>query len=280
MINPPSIKRFELLAQQHQFLVTKEYRRFAEFCQACMEERYIGICHGKPGVGKTLSARHFAHWDTYLRYINPEQQTLDDELSILADCNTVFYTTPVLAAPKKTRVQLLENIADFTSQIQQVKQRLGLTDDTRRVVFEHCQLIIIDEADRLKMTTLEELRDFYDHLQVGMILIGMPGIEKRLSRYPQFYSRIGFAHEFKLLDNIQAKTIVNQFLTDSGMTIDMEQPAHQEVISTVIRITNGNFRLIQRLFKQIKRILRVNKLTEVSTEVVETARDCLVIGSK
>ncbi|CAD5902565.1 conserved hypothetical protein [Carnobacterium maltaromaticum] len=43
---------------------------------------------------------------------------------------------------------------------------------------------------------------------------------------------------------------------------------------------NGNFRLIQRLFSQIERILKINNLTIITTEVVEAARDSLVIGIK
>jgi hypothetical protein len=49
-------------------------------------------------------------------------------------------------------------------------------------------------------------------------------------------------------------------------------------MTTIMRITGGNFRLIERLFSQIDRVLKINELKVVTREVVETARESLVIG--
>ncbi len=46
------------------------------------------------------------------------------------------------------------------------------------------------------------------------------------------------------------------------------------------RITGGNLRLVQRLFSQIDRILEINELTAITKEVVDTAREALIIGPR
>lgn len=84
-----------------------------------------------------------------------------------------------------------------------------------------------------------------------MVLIGMPGIEKRLSRYPQLYFRIGFAHEFDNLSKDEIHHILEYKWADLGIDIKLEDFSDYEAITTIMKITKGNFRLIHRLFAQI-----------------------------
>jgi len=62
------------------------------------------------------------------------------------------------------------------------------------------------------------------------------------------------------------------------LTLLADDLTDAEAIAAVTRITGGNFRLLQRLFTQIERILQINHLRTVTKDVVDAAREGLVIG--
>jgi AAA domain len=156
-------------------------------------------------------------------------------------------------------------------------QTFQLYEARKRAVPDPTTLILVDEADRLHMNSLEQMRSIFDEGNAGMVLIGMPGIEKRIAHFPQLYSRIGFVHEFRSLDATEMRELLEKRWTPVGVTLP-DQPFAPEVIARLIRMTGGNFRLLTRLLTQIERVLEVNNLQTLSTEVVEAARDSLVIG--
>ena len=110
-----------------------------------------------------------------------------------------------------------------------------------------------------------------------MVLIGMPGIEKRLARFPQFYSRIGFVHEFRPLSADEIRQLLERRWMPPGVKLPPGS-IDASAAAAIIRITGGNFRLLNRLLTQVERILEINALSAVTKEAVKAARESLVIG--
>lgn len=258
------------------FVVTKEHRRFVEFADACRRDRYIGLCCGPPGVGKTLSAHRYASWHELAPLLQrPHKHFAQGEHR--PDRHTLAYTPAVSATPRMIDSELRTLGASLAT------IRTADPFDRRCLEVPHgspefVELLIIDEADRLGTPALEQLRDRYDRSRLGLILIGMPGIEKRLARYPQLYSRVGFVHRYRPLSADEQAFVLARHWPHLGLH-DPDDYTTAEALAAITRITSGNFRLTSRLMAQVERVLDINQLRTVTKEVVETARENLVIGT-
>lgn len=147
------------------FLITKEYRRFVEFCNACQRECYIGLCYGPPGVGKTVSARHYAKWHL-LEHRLPRNRPYLPLPPEVASCHTLFYTPEVSNTPRGIKEDIKEMRLRLNRFVEEAAHRPG-DPPMMGAPPDHCRLIVVDEADRLKMPGLEQFRDIYDRGAMG-----------------------------------------------------------------------------------------------------------------
>jgi hypothetical protein len=220
-------------------------------------------------VGKTLSARHYANWDKVQAYWNHQSQTkpLLKEVSkgtvVFYTSPVVGSPGHLEHEISKTRSLLhnaiIERIRRYEdARMRRLLHRAEKLRDAKRnpdgyrsvqaVTAENAfyeqrnramrvastspdptALLVIDEADRLKMAGLEQVRSIFDHGGIGLVLIGMPGIEKRLARYPQFYSRIGFVHEFRPLGAGEIRQLLEQGWVPPGVNL-LKQPWDPETV--------------------------------------------------
>lgn len=170
------------------FIETKGYRRFAEFCEACRHYKYIGLCYGLPGVGKTESAKYYSRVELLQGHIDNRTTSPD-----VVDCKAIYYMAEVVNSARKIKEDIrqarqnLRWLVGDSVYLQRYGNQRPIEVNSRSHP-DVTELIIIDEADRLKMQEIEQLREIYDKGRIGLVLIGMPGIEKRLSRYSQLYS--------------------------------------------------------------------------------------------
>lgn len=263
------------------FVVTKQHRRFVEFADVVRRQRTIGICYGLAGTGKTLSARRYANWhkaEALLEEWGPRDDSDYKVYAALAQKRTVFFTPEVLSTPRQFKDDLAHITARVSICIDQHLETLGKLTGPPKMRTKNIDLIIIDESERLRPSALEYLRDRYDRTNIGLILIGMPGIEKQFSHYPQLYSRVGFAHEYRPLAEEELRFVLERRWRKLGQTLDPEDYTDAQAIAAIARITRGNFRLVDRLFTQIERVMKINELHTITDDVVEAARSILVVG--
>ena len=296
------------------FIETKEYQRFKEFCDACRTYQYIGLCYGVPGVGKTVSAYYYTnpkkvasvmayppsegklekglgnHVVLYTPSVvnNPAQIGRD-----LGLCRSNFSTTLLQRFERQERRKLDEMEEYMTHTHGKDGLLTGAYERHRDAYFaaykeyrarrselrQEPVLLVIDEADRLRIGSLEQVRAIFDQGGLGVVLIGMPGLEKRMARYAQLYSRVGFVHEFRPLSKEDVRRLLRKGWAPSDSPLPEENLIDEEAVAELLRIAQGRFRQLYRLLQQTSRLMQVNRLDRVTRDVVEAASENVVIGA-
>lgn len=257
------------------FLITKQYRRFAEICNKSQKSQVMALIFGKTGLGKTRSAMHYTQWRT-IDPLMAKPAAIRNLPSSIFGCTAAMYTPDVRVTPRRlqSEIAILKNRFD-----ELIDQANFWHPNINQPAYpeKHLRLLIIDEADRLKAPCLEYLRDLYDRTSMSIILIGSPGIERRLRRsgYGQLHSRFNFVYQMKPIHTAEMRL----FIQHKSMSMKLPLIEDEAVSAAIMRIADGNFRRLHRIFAEIERLQSLNRLPMITLDLVEAAREGLLLGA-
>src|ERR1700733_4553982 len=133
--------------------MTSQYRRFAEIYNKSESAKFISLLFGKTGLGKTESALHYTNWRAVSALLEQPAAARRFNTSIVQSTAAVY--TPdvgVTLRMVQSDIALLRN--RFDELVDQAASWHRF-DTGSFYPHKYLKLLIIDEADRLKLGALE-----------------------------------------------------------------------------------------------------------------------------
>ncbi|BCL77549.1 ATP-binding protein [Ktedonobacteria bacterium brp13] len=261
-------ERSQLEVPFSSFVPTKEYRRFVQVCEACRRYRYMVVCVGERGVGKTLAAREYAQWDVFEPLLSAHGVAFAAESPIP---RTAFYTPRATATPKGIEQDLalllwgLQMIAEHASTVAQETSAMPVV-----IRPDVVDVLIVDEVDGLSQASLEVLRDIFDRSRLGLVLLGRSGSAARLQKMAALASRVGVLHAFGALGKQDTRKLLEQQVQRLCL------PMEDEAVEVFVQKTQGNFQMMYLVLCHLDYLLVRRGVFTVTKEVVEEAIDRLL----
>lgn len=218
------------------FLETENVRSFRESLSLLEDiekgQPGLGVVWGRAGRGKTLCAREYAvrTGAVYLRVL--EGWTQRGMLSQL--CREINGMEPSTAERcKMTACQELERLP---------------------------RTILVDEADRLDIRRIEDLRDIHDLTGIPVVLIGEEHLYAMLSARGRLWSRVMAVVEFR---PIGAEDVM--LFGHKAAEVKIEPSAAQRLVTR----SGGDFRLVWLDMHEIEQMARANQTREITLKMVD-----------
>lgn len=252
------------------FVETRQHKRFIEFADSLRISRGLGVCTGKPGVGKESSALVYSQWKTMKSLIERARRP-NSAPPRLTNCHTVFWSAEVNCTLKsmRTSITLLRNKFDSL-----VKESVYWYEPERwhqPIQLEFLELLIVNNAHRLSYHCLEALNDFRKKHRLGLILIGTQGFDRRIRIYDLLDCDVSLYHEYSKPRTDELRQILNLAWQSKPVTID------DAAITIIEEASHLNIHKALKLQQEIERVRTINSITIISPDVVQAAGASLLM---
>ena len=176
------------------FIPLQQVEIIHDWLEGKRQSRQSGRVVGESRTGKTMSC------DAYRLRHKPRQEAGRPPIVPVA-----YIQIPQECGAKELFGVILEHL-----KYQMVKGTVAEIRDRTLRVLKGCgvEMLMIDEADRLKPKTFAEVRDIFDKLEISVILVGTDRLDAVIKRDEQVYNRFRACHRFGKLSGDDFKRTV------------------------------------------------------------------------
>ena len=237
-----SLENFSDIKIKNDVIVaTPDFNAVYGLCNGLMDPKSsltasIGMVTGLAGRGKTTAVRRYAveHTDVvYILYMGYSKASL----------------FRVIAEEMTGR--------SYSSYYKNLQLILEATRAYRK-------LIIIDEADRMPLSQIEDLRTLNESGSVPILLVGEPSLASMTKKADRIESRIRKPRiEFHPLDYVVLSTLYKEAC---GLTLT------KGVAEKLVRASNADFRIAANDMQNIVRLMNINHTNVLTERLVDEFR--------
>ena len=176
------------------FIPLQQVEIIHDWLEGKRQSRQSGRVVGESRTGKTMSC------DAYRLRHKPRQEAGRPPIVPVA-----YIQIPQECGAKELFGVILEHL-----KYQVAKGTVAEIRDRTLRVLKGCgvEMLMIDEADRLKPKTFAEVRDIFDKLEISVILVGTDRLDAVIKRDEQVYNRFRACHRFGKLSGDDFKRAV------------------------------------------------------------------------
>ncbi len=129
------------------------------------------------------------------------------------------------------------------------------------ILEEDYKPLFIDEADRLSIDRIEDLRDIFEMTGVPIVLIGEEGIWGLLRERRRIMSRVAHEVEFSPISPVEVSLFLNK-------AADLLVPA--DLCQRITKQADGDFRVVRNIGLQLEKVAKASENYNVDTEMLDT----------